>query len=61
MRPLAVIDVAPAIEGGLRIVKAREGYEREHFGGKAAVEAFVLAATLRMIRLAVNGLDPELE
>ena len=61
MRPLAIIDMAPAIEGCLRIVEAHERREREHFGGKAAMEALVLATPLRMIGLAVNGLDAELE
>jgi hypothetical protein len=53
--------MAPAIEGGLRILKTRKRREREHFRLEAAVEALVLAAPLRMIGSAVNGLDAELE
>jgi len=61
MRSLAVIDMAPAIESSLRVVEACERCEREHFGRKAAVEALIFATSLRMIRLAVNGLDAELQ
>ena len=61
MRPLAIINMTPVVQGGLRVVDACERHDREHLGGKAAVEALILAAPLWMVGLGVNGLDAELE
>jgi hypothetical protein len=65
MRPLAVVDMAPAVEGGLRRVEAVQGLHRsgpgKDFRFEAAMQALVLAAALRMIRPAVDGFDAELE
>lgn len=58
---LAVVDLTPAVEGGLGVLEAAQWIEGQHFGGQAAVEALVLAAALRMVRLGVDGLHAELE
>ena len=49
MRPLRVVDVAPAVEGALGSGEIGKGWAGQHLGLEAAVEAFVLAHGLRMI------------
>jgi hypothetical protein len=41
--------------------KIAEGLQRKHLGLERAVEAFVLASTLRLIGPAVQDIDAELE
>ena len=61
MWPLEVVDLAPGIEGALRLGKIAEAAQCEHLGIERAMEAFVLAPALRMIWAAVNDRDAELE
>src|SRR5262249_14425973 len=49
VRPLRVVDVAPAIEGTFGSGEIGERRAGQHFGFEAAMEAFVLAHGLRMI------------
>ena len=49
MRPLEVVDLAPDVEGSLNLDEPVEALEGEDLGLERAVEAFVLAAALRMI------------
>src|SRR5882724_9223126 len=61
MRPLEIVDFAPGIEGALRLGEIAEVAQCEHLGVERAMEAFVLAAALRMVGAAVNDRDAELE
>jgi hypothetical protein len=61
MRPLEVVDFAPGIEGTLGLGKIAETAQRKHLGVERTMEAFVLAATLRMVRPTVNDGDAQLE
>src|SRR3984893_996776 len=61
MRPLEIVDFAPGIEGALRFGEIAKAAQCEHLGFERAVEAFVLAATLRVIRPAMNDMDTKLE
>src|SRR5258708_12195558 len=61
MRPLEIVDLAPGIESTLRLGEIAKAAQCQHLDGKRAVEAFVLAAALRVVRAAMNDLDAELE
>jgi hypothetical protein len=61
MGPLEVIDLAPGIEGALGLVQALESLQSEDFVMQGAVEAFVLAAALGVVRPGIDRLDTQLE
>ena len=46
VRPLEVVDLAPAVEGALHLGQVMEAPQREHLLGERAMEALVLAAAL---------------
>ena len=54
MRPLEIVDLAPGVEGALRLGEIAEALQREDLGLERAVEALVLAAALRVIGPAVD-------
>lgn len=56
-----VVDVAPAVEGLLRLGMAGECRKGEDLCLEAAMEAFVLAAALRVVGCGVDEVDGELE
>ena len=43
MWPDEIVDLAPLIEGVLRLGKIAQDPQREHFGDERAVEALILA------------------
>ena len=61
VRSLEVVDGAPGIDRALDLGEIAEASMGEHLGLQRAVEAFDLAAALRMIRTAVQHPDAELE
>src|SRR6185312_16709168 len=61
MRPLAVIDLAPLIEGALHLRKAVEDVEGEDFLAQRAMEALILAAALWMVGSGVDEVHAQLE
>src|SRR5665647_228891 len=61
VRPLRVVDVAPAVEGAFGGGEIDEGRAGQHLGLEAAVEAFVLAHGLWMIGPRMADLDAMLD
>src|SRR5258708_18643247 len=61
MRPLEIVDLAPGIESTLRLGEIAKAAQCQHLDGKRAVEAYVLAAALRVVRAAMHDLDAELD
>jgi hypothetical protein len=61
MRPFAVVNHAPGIEGALHLGEIAEGVEGKHLSLERAVKPLILAAALRMMRPAVQNRDAELE
>src|SRR5216684_8195240 len=61
VRPLRVVDVAPAVEGAFGGDEIGEGRAGQHLGLEAAVEAFVLAHGLWMIGPRMADLDAMLD
>ena len=61
MRPLGVVDDAPALEGALGSGEIGKGRTGQHLGLEGAVEAFVLALGLRMIGPRVADADALLD
>jgi hypothetical protein len=61
VRALEIVEVPPAVESALDSGLVGEPFEGEDFLLERAVEAFVLAAALRMIGPAVDDLDAELQ
>src|SRR3984893_13728079 len=59
MRPLVVIALTPFIKGALTIRVIAEALSVHHLGGERAMEAFLLALRLRMIRPAVQHADAQ--
>src|SRR5882757_5265837 len=61
VRPFEIVDLAPGIEGLLRLGEIAKTAQCEHFGIEGAMKALVLAAALRMVGTTVNDRDAELE
>jgi len=61
MRPLRVVDIAPAVEGALGSGEIGKGWAGQHLSLEAAVEAFVLAHGLWMIGPRMADLDAVLD
>lgn len=61
VRPLRVVDVAPAVESALGSSQIGEGRARQHLCLEAAMEALVLAHGLWMIRSRMADLDAMLD
>src|SRR5207237_4730714 len=61
VRPLRVVDVAPAVESALGGSEIGEGQAGQHLGLEAAVEALVLAHGLRMIGSRMADADAKLD
>jgi hypothetical protein len=59
MRTFEVVDGAPGIEGALQVGQVAEAPHREQLGLQGAMEAFVLAAALRMIGSGIDDIDAE--
>ena len=60
MRPVEIVDGSPTIERALNFSKITEALQREYFCLERAMEALALAATLRVIRPAVQNGDAKL-
>src|SRR5262252_2768451 len=61
MRSVEIINLSPSVEGVLHFGQVAEAPEGKHLGLQGAVEALVLAATLRVIGPAVDHIDAELQ
>ena len=61
MRAVVIIDVPPGIEGVLGMCEIAQRDEIEHFGRQGPVEAFVLAAPLRVKGARIDRVDTQLE
>ena len=61
VRPVEIVDGSPFVERALDIIEVAITPERKDLGLQATVEAFVLAAALRMVGPAVNRSDAELQ
>ena len=61
VRTVEVVDFTPAIESALHGSEIGEAFEGEDLGDERPVEAFVLAAALRVIGTAVQDIDAEFE
>src|SRR5271156_2107272 len=61
MRPVEIVDGSPSIECLLHLGQVVEALQREDLGLQCAMEALVLAATLWMIRPAMENGDAKLE
>src|SRR3569832_1232056 len=61
MRALVIVDHAPVIEGALYFREGPEAVHGKHLRVHGAVEAFVLAASLKMTRSGMDDANAELE
>lgn len=59
MRPLEVVEVAPLIEGALSLGEIREGATSKQLITESAMESFIFALGLRMVRPGVRDVDAE--